>query len=170
MISLRGLVFNKGGLSNLTTELGYTATITYLPRDQDNAGGADGFCASLWFSAQLFPLITLFILFLRGFYAISKSLHRQNGESGKKCVLMNFVVSSEQLKGERLRLEFTVNNLLHLRFWVFSASWRKFRIDSVVNCCKRTIGRFPASINQTLRRPLISVQNCNYFRTRPPQE
>ena len=29
---------------------------------------------------------------------------------------MNFVVSSEQLKGERRQLEFTVNNLLHLRF------------------------------------------------------
>ena len=29
---------------------------------------------------------------------------------------MNFVVSSEQLKGERRRLEFTVNNLLHPRF------------------------------------------------------
>ena len=82
---------------------------------------------------------------------------------------MNFVGRrSEQLKGERLRLEFTVNNLL-LASSSCSCQPLGFSAAATSNVQQilywlRTIGRSPASINQTLRRPLISVQNCNYFR------
>ena len=68
---------------------------------------------------------------------------------------MNFAASWEQLKG--LCQGFTVTN------------WKTFSGRNVQQILDRTIGSRP-SINQTLRRPLISVQNCNYFRTRPPQE
>ena len=75
----------------------------------------------LWFSAHFSPADKTFLRSI--FHSLSsyqntwpaKSLHTSNVESGKKFALMNFVGSvgsSEQLKGERLWLEFTVNNLL----------------------------------------------------------
>lgn len=69
--------------------------------------------------------------------------------AAQKVSLMNFAASCEQLK--ELCQGFTVTN------------WKTFSGGNVQQILDRTIGSRP-SINQTLRRPLISAQNCNYFR------
>ena len=103
------------------------------------------------------PTFTFFFLSWFWLFTIteSKSLHtlqilsRAKSELNEFCSKLWAIKSCEQLKG--LCQGFTVTN------------WKTFSGRNVQQILDRTIGSRP-SINQTLRRPLISVQNCNYFR------
>ena len=117
----------------------------------------------LWFSAHFSPDSILDFFNLHSYFPIKtlakgKSLHTSNVESGKKCALINFVgcSSSEELKRRKTVIQGHQFAPRPLASQLQPAANSGLTPDNWKPS--------PASINQTLRRPLISVQNCNYFR------
>ena len=150
-------------------ELGYQRHYHLFANDKEPLTASAPAAPSLWFSAHFSPADKTLLRSIFHFLSKhpntwpAKSLHTSNVESGKKLALMNFVASSssgsEQLKGERLWLRFRVANLL-LGSLLGKVQAARPNSPLTPDNWKPS----PASINQTLRRPLVSVQNCNYFR------